>query len=85
MLLKDTFRMHMATVCPAGFAATSAALLVFNYLLAELPLFAVANRFEFLCQSKAADAIQIHLSFFSKVEFNLYKLTRASIRFMPAY
>ena len=38
LLLKTTFRLHKARVCPTGFVATFAALFVLVYRLREFPL-----------------------------------------------
>ena len=50
--LKATFCLHRARVCITGFGATFAAVFDLIYWLRELPLSAVANRFELRCQLK---------------------------------
>ena len=49
--------MYKATVFPAGFRVPFAALFVLDYWQRELSLSAIANGFEFLCQSTATDFI----------------------------
>ena len=51
--------MHKAIVGSAGFRAAFAALFVLNYRLRGFILAAIANRFEWRCQSNSTDAIML--------------------------
>ena len=55
-ILLLTFVTHKKGARYLGFRDTFAALIVLNYWLREFPLFAVANRFELKCESKATNA-----------------------------
>ena len=50
LLLKTTFLLHKARVCPTAFWATFAPVFVLINWFIEFPSSAVANRFELRCQ-----------------------------------